>query len=201
MLNKLNDYLNQNKGKLNSLEERLNKVKKEKCLSKKEMIRSERAQIIIQNVAKLTQEKIKIHIEDIVGLAINSLFGDIYNFKLDFVVKRNKTECEIYLEDKDGNKLKPMQDNGGGVVDLISFALRIALWNLQFGKKNNTILLDETFKHLSKDKIEQCALLLKELSKKLDIQFVLITHIDEFSEVADKVFKVKIKNGKSEVEN
>lgn len=191
-MNKLIELFNQKKGELNSLNMNLDKIKKEKIQNKKDMIRSERAQIIIQEVAKRTQEKIKFHIEDVVGLAISSIFGDQYNFELDFVVKRNKTECDMFLVDEEGNRFNPVDDNGGGVVDLVCFALRISLWNLQKrGKKNNTIILDETFKHLSKDNIDNVSLLMKELSDKLNIQFILVTHIPEFSEVADKVFEVK----------
>ncbi|MFW9880745.1 MAG: hypothetical protein ACFFG0_47380 [Candidatus Thorarchaeota archaeon] len=190
-MNKLIELFNQKKGELNSLNSNLEKTKKEKIQNKKDMIRSERAQVIIQEVARKTQEKIKFHIEDVVGLAISTIFGDEYNFELDFIVKRNKTECDMFLIDKEENRFNPIDDNGGGVVDLVSFALRISLWNLQRGKKNNTIILDETFKHLSKDNIDNVSLLMKELSAKLNIQFILVTHIPEFSEIADKVFEVK----------
>lgn len=190
-MNKLIELFNQKKGELNSLNSNLEKTKKERIQNKKDMIRSERAQMIIQEVARKTQEKIKFHIEDVVGLAISTIFGNEYNFELDFVVKRNKTECDMFLIDKEGNRFNPIDDNGGGVVDLVSFALRISLWNLQRGKKNNTIILDETFKHLSKDNIDNVSMLLKNLSERLEIQFILVTHIPEFSEIADKVFEVK----------
>lgn len=198
-MNKLIELFNQKKGELNSLNTRLESAKKEKSMNKKDMIRSERAQVIIQEIAKKTQEKIKFHIEDIVGLAISSIFGEKYSFELDFVIKRNKTECEMFLKDEEGNRFNPINDNGGGVVDLVCFALRVSLWYLQRVKKNNTILLDEIFKHLSKDNIDNVSQLMKELSEKLDIQFILVTHITEFSEVANKVFEVILKNKESKI--
>jgi len=41
--------------------------------------------------------------------------------------------------------------------------------------------------------------LLKELSEKLDLQFIIVTHLDELTECADKTFNVKIRKGISKI--
>jgi DNA repair exonuclease SbcCD ATPase subunit len=57
------------------------------------------------------------------------------------------------------------------------------------------IILDEPFKFISRDLQERAGEILKTLSKKMNLQILMVTHIPEFIEVADKVFEVK-KNDK-----
>lgn len=198
MLQNLKNKLERAKGKQEILSKNLKSLRDSLKISKKNLIQSEKAQKIIQEVARKTQEQIKFHIEDIVSMALAAIFPDPYEFKLDFVIKRNKTECDLWFE-RDDKRIKPIEASGGGAVDVASFALRIALWNLKFGKKNNTIILDEPVKFVSKDLIDKVSELLKKLSDKLGIQFILVTHINELIEHSDKVFKVTQKNGISSI--
>lgn len=131
-------------------------------------------------------------------MALETIFDDPYEFKIEFVVKRNKTECELIFE-KNGVTCHPLSASGGGVIDTASFALRIALWTLQTPRSRNTIILDEPFKFLSKDLLPRASDLLKELSEKLNLQFIIVTHLDELTECADKTFEVKIKKGISKL--
>lgn len=157
---------------------------------------SEQAQAIIQRVAKDTQSQLEYHITDIVTMALETIFDEPYKFGVEFVVKRNKTECELFFE-RGGERIKPMDAAGGGVIDTTTFALKIALWTLQTPRSRNTIILDEPFKFLSKDLLPRSSELLQRLSDKLNLQFIIVTHLDELTECADKVFKVSICKGKS----
>jgi len=192
-------FLNQKQGELLTYKNTYNDLKKKLNLISKNVIRTEQAQVIIQQVAKLTQEQIIFHIEDIVNSAIDAVFPGEYEFKIKFVNRRNKTECDIVLM-KDENKLNPMLDNGGGVVDIVSFSLRIALWNLKNGKKMYTVILDEPFKNLSKSLRPKACIILQELSKKLNLQFIIITHDQDIIDIADKSFLVKKYKNISKVE-
>ena len=158
---------------------------------KKDLINTEQAQIILQTVAKQTQQELEYHISELVTLALESVFDDPYKFKLEFVEKRGKTEAEIWFS-KNGNLIDPLTASGGGVVDIASMALRIALWNLSKPKSRNTIILDEPCRFVSKDYIPKVAELFSLLSKKLKLQFIIVTHITELIESADKVFEVSI---------
>ena len=115
---------------------------------------------------------------------------------VDFIIKRGKTEAEISFI-KNGNKINPMYASGGGVVDVASFALRIAIWSIS--NSDNVMILDEPGKWISKDLIPKFASIIKELSEKLKLQFIIVTHIQELTEQADKVFNVKLKEGVSVV--
>jgi len=189
--------LEQLKGKKEQLEKQINVNKQNIKQFNNDKENTEQAQRILQIVAKQTQEQIIFHISDIVTLALNSIFDEPYKFKLDFIEKRGKTEAELYFL-KDDIKIDPLTASGGGVIDIASMALRIALWSL--GRKNNTIILDEPAKFVSKNYVNKVIEMLKMLSEKLNLQMIIVTHIEELKEKADKIFNVKIKNGVSYVE-
>jgi len=193
-LNKFQENFHKLSGEKEQIEKRLLELKKNKEIQTTSLIDIEQAQIIIQEVALTLQNSIKFHIEDIVNLALNYVFPGEYEFVLDFFIRRNQTECEFWLK-KEDKLFNPLNSNGGGIVDILAFALRIALWSLKIGKKNNTIILDEPFRFISSD-LQVCAgEILRELSEKLDIQFIIVTHEDQIMEIADKLFVVeKTKN-------
>lgn len=151
----------------------------------------EKAQLFLQKVAQDTQSQLKIQIEDIVNMALDTCFPNEYVFELRFNIARGKTEAElVFLSQKTGRELDPMNCAGGGVVDLTCFSLRIASWALERGI-DNVIILDEPFRFISRDLQARAAEVLRELSTKLGLQVVMVTHISEFIDIADKVFEVK----------
>jgi len=200
MIKELRSRIDQEKGKRDEVNRSFLELDSRRKELKKSVRRSEEAQAIIQKVAKDTQSQLEIHISDIVTMALETIFDDPYEFRIEFVVKRNKTECELIFE-KDGVKIHPLSASGGGVIDTASFALRIALWTLQTPRSRNTIILDEPFKFLSKDLLPRACDLLQELQKKLNLQFIIVTHLDELAECADKTFEVRIKKGVSKIKN
>lgn len=152
---------------------------------------TEEAQIFLQSVAQSTQEKLRFQVEDIVNLALETCFPSEYTFKINFKLSRGKTEAEMkFLSQKTGLPIDPMNASGGGVVDLTSFALRIASWVLE-RDTDNVIILDEPFRFVSRDLVDRAGKILKVLSEKMNLQVILVTHIPELIDVADRVFEVK----------
>lgn len=158
----------------------------------------ELVQALVQKVAKETQEQLKFQIEDIVKTCIDTCFPDEYDFKVEFEIKRGKTECALKFY-KNGHEIDDLlESGGGGVVDMASFALRIASWSM--GNTANVLVLDEAFKFLSRDLQARAGEIISEISKKLGLQLILNTHIPELVEQSDKVFRVQLqKEGKWEV--
>lgn len=196
----ISDYsnlLNQAKGQKSLLEKQ--KQTAEKSLQKWEY-RSKAidiAQALIQQVARDTQEKLRYHIEDIVQLALDSCFPDQYEFQVLFEIKRGRTEASLSLL-KDGNPMNPMDANGGGIVDITAFALRLAAWSLS--QTDNVIIMDEPFRFLSRDLHPRAGEILKELSQTLGLQIIMVTHSEELIQQSDKVFTNRIgKDGVSRV--
>jgi hypothetical protein len=169
-----------------------------------EAIYVEEASLIIQNVAQLTQEQLAYHIDEPITLALASVFENPYEFKTDFVPRRNRTEADLRFV-RGGRKIDPMSASEGGAIDVASFALRAALWRLRLPKSRNTFLLDEPLHFLKGEDTsgyslpEKGALMLSEISKKLKIQLIMISHIPEQVAGADKVHRVTQREGVSKV--
>jgi DNA repair ATPase RecN len=155
-------------------------------------------QALVQKVAKETQEQLKFQIEDIVKTCIDTCFPDEYDFKVEFEIKRGKTECALKFY-KNGHEIDDLlESGGGGVVDVASLGLRVAAWCL--GNTANTLVLDEPGKFVSRCLVRQFAEVIKVLSEKLGLQIIMVSHIPEFIENSEKVFGVKLqKEGKWEV--
>jgi hypothetical protein len=146
-----------------------------------------------------TQQQLQVHISDVTSLALESVFGnDAYELIAEFVQRRNKTECDLFFT-RGGKRIDPLDASGYGTVDVASLALRIAAWSMQMPRKRNTIILDEPLKYLDgrTDRIEKASQMIKELSNRLGIQFIIVSHNNSLADYADKTFTVKMKNKQS----
>lgn len=193
-LNEISTLISREEGKQASCLKSLEEAKKTMDSLSKKQVLLERAQVFLQDTAKRTQEQLKIHIEDLVQLALDTCFPGIYEFKVEFEIKRGKTEATLLFY-TNGMAINPMEASGGGVIDLAAFALRIASWTLS--KTRNVVILDEPFRFLSKDLQPQANQIIKELSKRLNLQFILVTHSPEMVSAADRIFEVRKEKGKS----
>lgn len=156
----------------------------------------EQAQALIQKVAQETQSLLIYQIDDVVQTCLDTVFPDEYTFHVLFEIKRNKTEARLCFT-KNGIEIDPMLASGGGVVDVAALGLRIAAWSL--GTTDNVLILDESFKFLSRDLQPRIAEIIQEISKKLDLQIISVTHSPDMIENSDKVFTVTLKKGSSNV--
>jgi len=150
------------------------------------------ARWVFSEVSQLTQDRFKKHVESLVTMAIRAVFDRPFTFELVFEWKRNKMECRPIIMEN-GNEFDPENDMGGGIVDIIAFALRIVLWSLESPRSRNIIILDEPFRFVG-DYAALAGKMLKEVSHMLGIQFLMITHEEELAEIADKAYKV-VHNG------
>lgn len=194
---KTSSRLIQKKGQYNLLKGQYNKAfeKKQSIITKIDYI--EQSKIFFQEVALELQNSLSVNASDFVTSAIQSVFEEKkYIFKLKFTPKRNKTEVEMFLRDGDEEvALKDPNDirNGGGILDIIALALRIFLWSLK--KNSNTMILDQPCQNLDNGHMPMLGDLLKNLSKELGIQFILINHNPNLAETAEITYEV-VKNGR-----
>ena len=198
-MRRLEDYryrIEQAKGARDKLSSQIDESEKEIKRLQKEIVDSKKAQVIIQTVARQTQEQLEFHLSELVTLALQGIFPNPYDFRVDLLEKRGKTECDLYFE-KDGQRVDPMTGSGGGPVDVASFALRSSVWALK--KNRNVMILDEPFRFLSKNLHGKASNILSEISERLKTQIIMVTHSDELAATADRIFEIQIKKGRSEV--
>jgi len=199
-LKEIRTFLERKKGVLAEWKQQNRAKEKANHLLQNDYLLHEKALAIIKEVGKKTQTQLQYHVSDITSLALDAVFPeDPYTLTMSFVDRRDKNECDLRFE-RNGVQLKPIDSSGVGAVDVASFALRIAAWSIQFPKTRNTIILDEPFKFLQKTKHDKASEMIKELSDKLGIQFIIVTHEEKLAAAADRVFKVSIKNRISKIE-
>ena len=192
----LRNALEQMKGKRDQIQHGIDKAEQFIREKKRDLRRHEQAREIIREVGLKTQQQLQFHISDITSLALEAVFDNPYKLITEFIQRRNKTECDLYFE-RDGNRIDPLSASGGGTVDVASFALRVASWSMQRPRSRNVLILDEPFRYLSSDLLPKASEMLNQISKKLKLQIIMVTHAEELIENADRVFEVKIKKGKS----
>ena len=192
----LKSRLEQSLGKREMLQSQLKNVNDSLASAESHNQNCKLARIIVQTVAEETQKKIEYQISNVVSLALVSVFPDPYECKLQFVKRRNKMEADILFL-KNGNEGKPIEIAGGGTLDVASFALKTAIWAIK--PTNNVMILDEPFHFLSRDLQSKCSQMIKMIQKETNIQFIIVSHIPEITESADRIFNVENINGISKV--
>jgi hypothetical protein len=137
-----------------------------------------------------------------------SKMDQIITYGLSTVFPKRDIEFKSSLEERgkklwinldtyyDGNLVDP--DNKSSVSVIESFLLRI-LCIIKL-KKANILLLDETFAAVGAENIDDTSSLLSEMSKKLGLDILLVTHNPGGNQWANQCFQARLKNKCLEVE-
>jgi DNA repair exonuclease SbcCD ATPase subunit len=133
---------------------------------------------IAQSVASSIQSSCFDQFAAVVSKCLSTALGSRYQLKLNYTQKAGKTQVELLLMDGE-EEYDPMSDTGGGVVDIVSFALRIAAMVMKRPESRSLFILDEPFRFLSQEYRESAEQLVQELATELNCQFVIVTHINE----------------------
>jgi DNA repair ATPase RecN len=197
-LSELIAHVQTKKGELNLLRDELENKQLAHTETQSEYEDHIKARWLLSEAQIRTQTRFKEAVESLVSLALRSVYPRNFKFILDFSRVRNKLECTPSLQEGDViyNDIRDCQ--GGGLVDVVSLAMRIILWKLKTPHSRNVLLFDEPFRFLG-DLTSKAGEMLKAISKNLKIQIVMITHSDELAEMADRSFHVQYINGISVV--
>lgn len=144
--------------------------------AQEQVLNLQQAVDVVQFVGQSVQQAVHDKIAKVVSSCMEAVFDDAYEFVIRFERKRNRTEAELSFV-RDGLEVDPMTASGGGAVDVAAFALRVACLTLQKDLEQ-ILVLDEPFRFLSKEYRPRIRVLLETLSEDLDIQFLIVTHMD-----------------------
>jgi hypothetical protein len=154
-----------------------------------EMKHTQEALVFIQQVGVVSQEEIIGGIEKLVTYAIRDVFVDEgYDFVIQLDDKKSTMSLDFLFE-RDGEFFNPLVCCEYGVVDVVCFALRLAIWGLL--RCDRVLVLDEPFKNISAEYIDRACAFVHTISKKLEFQFIIITHIPEFKNHCDNLVRIK----------
>lgn len=202
-LSKLNNKILSDEGKIEILNDQLEKI--EKKLEDKEKYSEVLTQVslLFQKTSEFAREQSKRQIEDTVTKCLQFIFETDIEFLIELSEARSVPIAEFYVQSNYSEgysiKTKPEIARGGGVVDIISLALRIAFLQQNQPILSGPLILDEPGKHVSNDYIFNLGEFLKQLSNIFNRQIIMVTHNPHLSQISDKAFQVKNKKGISEV--
>ena len=163
----------------NRLTQKLAEEREEAAKALKRRQNVEEAQTLLQAVAVIVQQSAHGQIAGVVSRCLEAVFDDPYEFRVEFVERRGKTEAVMQLV-RNGESVDPMAAAGGGVVDLTAFAARLAKLVLSKPSRRRLLVLDEPWKHLSSEYRPRVRELIGVLAKEMNVQFIIVTHSEEF---------------------
>jgi len=159
----------------------------------------DKVSILLQLTSDFARKQAKFRIEEIVTSALSVVFDVGYKFWLELTVRANRPECQYFIE-ADGVTVRlepPDYSKGGGVVDVVTLALRLAIIELEGNR--GPLLLDEIGKMVSAEYAPNVAYFLRQYSEKFNRQIILITHSESLAAAGHKSFSVRQVNGRSVV--
>jgi hypothetical protein len=126
-------------------------------------------------------------------MALQAVFEEDIRLDLQFVEHKDKTTASIkFLR---GDLLTdPMDADSGGACDIASEALRDSLWCLKKPKTRQLMIRDEPAKNINdptREMQKRYAEMVRQISDRLGLQFIIVTMLPELADVADKVFVIK----------
>ena len=201
-LEQINSKLNIEKGKLQVISQNFENTKKE--LDKEIKYEDLLTKVILLFQKTYAREQSKRQVEDLVTRCLQFIFETDIEFLIELSEKRSVPNAEFYVRSNydEGYSIrtKPELERGGGVVDIISIALRIAFIQLHKPVLQGPIILDEPGKHVSEDYIFNLGDFLSKSSSLFKRQIIMVTHNAHLAQICDKSYSVDIKNGVSCVE-
>jgi len=151
----------------------------------------QKAKAVFIQVGEKTQGEIKQYIEETVTLALQAVYGEDYQFLIEFdYTKREQFEVYFYVNHLN-IKLEPRQDTcSGGVIDVCAFALRMVCLTLEKPDIASILILDEPFKNVSAGFIPATSQMVVDISELLKLQIIMITHEKGFIETANNIIYI-----------
>ncbi|KKM06031.1 hypothetical protein LCGC14_1748140 [marine sediment metagenome] len=191
-LNSLKEELSSTKGQCSLLSEQIttSEHKIEELNINKEIYRKSVELLIL--VQKETNHKIQKGFQDIVTYALRYVYNDDYAFDLDFGRRGNLQELDFNIKTPScKTAFDPKDTSGGGVLNIVSLALRIALLELHKPKIEGFLILDEPFAQINgKEKLEQAEKFLKAINKRINRQIIMVTNGNQMVNTADNIIKL-----------
>lgn len=195
--------LNVRKGERQQLEREKDTLAENMKDAREELGDLQSSLILLQRTSEKAREFGKERLEEITTSALQFVFGPDVRFEIELGESAGRPQAEFFLVSNQGGnevRTKPMESNGGGIVDIIALALRIAVLQIHHDPQiNGPIILDEPGKHVSEEYAERMSTFLQQMSSHFKRQIIMVTHQPYLAEVADKAFEVQMIGGKSNV--
>ncbi|WP_416197978.1 MAG: ATPase [Sporanaerobacter sp.] len=163
----------------------------------------EKVNILLQKTSEYAREQAKKQIEIIVTNCLQYVFDADMEFKVEIEELYGKPNAEFYVVSKINEELiktKPELSRGGGIVDIISLALRMSFLQIHKPLIEGPLILDEPAKHVSEEYIFNVADFLKRTSDMFNRQIIMVTHNNHLSSISTNAYRIHLSGSESIIE-
>lgn len=161
----------------------------------------EQCNVVLHRLADKQREDACRKLEELCTYALQYAISPDYSMQIELRTLRNKPAADLYIvKNSTGVRSSPLESSGGGIVDIISTALRFITMEVwQDPLIDGPVILDEAYKHVSREYIPLVSSFLKKLVCDFNRQILLCTHNEFLAAVADRQIIVSMENGVSKV--
>lgn len=163
----------------------------------------EKVMLLFQKTSKYAREQGKAQIENLTTRSLRYIFKKDYSFEINISEKRNLSNADFFVVEENENglvKTRPEISKGGGIVDIVSLALRMSFLENYRPKIEGPLILDEPAKHVSEDYIFDIGDFLLQFSKQMNRQIIMVTHNQHLASLSNNILKVSQEDGISRIE-
>jgi len=175
-------------------------------LDKRKAINEEATNTVLQYLEQ-GRKRSKTIFQEIATTFVQSVFGEEYGIEIQYDEKRGSSTAEIRAilpnlfngSAKDGEDpvTVSLLQRGGGLIDLVNFALTLSMMELMQPRVEGPLLVDEGLKFLNVGRHDRCGEVLRSTlnpdglgSEGEGRQLIMATHAPIFCNYADKIFEV-----------
>lgn len=152
----------------------------------------EKVNIVLHKMCEKQRAEACQRLQDLGTYALQYALNQNYQMKIELGEFRKKPCADVYIVKDTGTKTSPADSNGGGVVDIISMALRFVTMQVYEPFIDGPIILDEPCKMVSEEYIPMISNFIKNLSSDFGRQIILCTHNKYLAQISDKQILVKM---------
>jgi DNA repair ATPase RecN len=198
---KLNNELYVRLGQRDSAASRLSGHKSRLLVIEQSLDTTAKASLFLQTLSDVTRQQITERISGIVTDALQKVKDPNLEFRMHIVTERNQVEVKFVVHDKTTDKEYDIIDScGGSIADIVTYPLKIALLLKWEPVLSRIMILDENFKFVSVADQEPLGEFVRQVSEKLNLQTLLITHSPVISSKGHRIFEVAKSGETSKVE-
>lgn len=160
----------------------------------------EQCSLLFQKISSFKRELARKRLEELGTMALQYSMGADYEMMIEVGDDKKKPTIEVYvLHVPTKLRTSPLDDNGGGIVDILSVALRVMVLQMVDDPViDGPIILDEPFKMASEEYIPMISNFLKKISEDFGRQIIMVTHNVYLGETCDSMIKVTRDGAKNE---
>lgn len=157
---------------------------------------TEKAAVLFKNLADLQKERTARELSSLGTSALRYSLGPQYTMHIEMKGTAKNPEAYLWITKGSGEKEDPIEDNGGGLVDIVGVSMRFMFADAM--DNDGPIIFDEPFKMVSSEFVPMLSEFVSKISQDFGRQIIAVSHNEYLSSMSDSNIEVMAgEDGKS----